>query len=74
MVLPHTEHAGATKLWMHGSVSHPLWVVVLGEGSPGFAHRKLRVRRRDPRNSTVPGFSTTTKDNRGVSSHQQATP
>lgn len=24
MVLPHTEHGGATELWMHGSVSCPL--------------------------------------------------
>lgn len=78
MALPHTEHVGATKLWMHGSVSCLLWVVILGEGSPVFARRKLRIRRRDPRNTTVPGFppatTTTTKDNRWVSSHQQATP
>lgn len=75
MVLPHTEHAGATKLWMHGSVSYPHWVVIFGEGSPVFAHRKLRIRRRDARNTTVPDFpTTTTKHNRGVSSHQQAPP
>lgn len=75
MVLPHTEHAGATKLWLHGSVSCPLRVVILGEGSPVFAQTKLRIRERDPRNTTVPGFpTTTTKDNRGVSSHLQATP
>lgn len=70
MVLPHTEHAGATELWMHGSVSYPLWVVILGEGSPVFAHRKVRIRGRDPRSPSVPGFpTTTTKDNRGTSSH-----
>lgn len=75
MVLPHTEHAGATKLWLHGSASCPLRVVILGEGSPVFAQRKLKIRGRDPRNTTVPDFpTTTTKDNRGVSSHLQATP
>lgn len=74
MVLPHSEHAGATKLWMHGSVSCPLKVVILGEESPVSAHRKLRIRGRDPRNTTVPGFPTTTKDNRGASTHLQATP
>lgn len=73
MVLPHTEHVGATKLWMHGSVSCPLRVVILGEGSPVFVHRKLMIRR-DLRNTTVPGFPTTTKDNRGASSHLQSTP
>lgn len=76
MVLPHTEHAGATKLWLHGSVSCPLRIVILGEESPVFAQTKLKIRVRDPRNTTVPGFptTTTTKNNRGVSSHLQATP
>lgn len=64
MVLPHTEHAGATELWVHSSVSCPLQVVVLGEGSPVFAHRKLKITGRDPRNPTVPGFPTNNiKDN-----------
>lgn len=73
--MPHTEHAGATELWVHGSVSCSLGVVISGEGSPVFAHRKLRFRERDPRNPTVTGFPTTiTKDNRGAPSHLQAPP
>ena len=65
---------------MRGSISCPLWVASLGEESPVFADRRLRVRGERSQQSHCPRFphqrfpTTNIKDNRGVTSHLQAPP
>lgn len=65
---------------MRGTISCLLWVAGLGEGSPVFGHRRLRIRLERSQESHCPKFphqpfpATNIKDNRGVTSHLQGPP
>lgn len=65
---------------MRGTISCLLWAAGLGEGSPVFGHRRLRIRLERSQESHCPKFphqpfpATNIKDNRGVTSHLQGPP